>query len=154
LICMTKNRKKILVAGTFDIIHPGHIYLIQQAQKLGDVYVIVSRTENVIKIKGRPPIIPDEQRLEVIRNIKGVKHAVLGDKENMLVKVKEINPDIILLGPNQPFDESDLQNKLRKEGISAKIIRLQKVYNEYPYCSTSKIVARILEICAERFNKK
>jgi len=41
-----KIAKKVLIAGTFDLIHPGHIYLINEAAKLGDVYVIVATDKN------------------------------------------------------------------------------------------------------------
>ncbi len=43
---MIKIAKKVLIAGTFDLIHPGHIFLINEAAKLGDVYVIVATDKN------------------------------------------------------------------------------------------------------------
>ncbi|MHA1486682.1 MAG: adenylyltransferase/cytidyltransferase family protein, partial [Promethearchaeota archaeon] len=70
--------KKVLVAGTFDIIHPGHLYLINEAAKMGDVYVIVATDMNRKIYSGETPIIPEDQRLEVIKSIKNVKEARLG----------------------------------------------------------------------------
>ena len=45
--------KIVMVAGTFDLIHPGHLYLIQEARKLGKVVVVVGRDKNVERVKGR-----------------------------------------------------------------------------------------------------
>ena len=67
---MNKVKKRILVAGTFDLVHAGHIYLINEAAKLGDVYVIVATDRNRELFSGERPIIPQEQRLEIIKNIK------------------------------------------------------------------------------------
>ena len=48
--------KKVLIAGTFDIIHPGHINLIKQAKEFGDfLVVVIARDKNVIKAKGKQP---------------------------------------------------------------------------------------------------
>ena len=66
---MSKIAKKILIAGTFDLIHPGHIYLINEAAKLGDVYVVVATDKNREIYSGEAPIIPEEQRLAVIKEI-------------------------------------------------------------------------------------
>ena len=77
---------------------------------LGDVYVIVATDKNRERFSGKLPIIPEEQRLEVIKNLKNVKEAKLGrnDKKTLLT-VSEIKPDIILLGPNQKFDINTLR---------------------------------------------
>ena len=106
--------KKVLVAGTFDILHPGHIFLINEAAKLGEVHVIVATDKNREKFSGKLPIIPEEQRLKVIKSLKNVKKAKLGRKDNnKLVTISEINPDIILLGPDQKFDMNILKKSLQ-----------------------------------------
>lgn len=106
------NVKKVLVAGTFDILHPGHIFLINEAAKLGEVYVIVATDKNRKRFSGRLPIVPEEQRLEVIKGLKNVKEAKLGRKDNnTLLTISEFNPNIILLGPNQKFDINFLKKK-------------------------------------------
>ncbi|MFW9818726.1 MAG: adenylyltransferase/cytidyltransferase family protein [Candidatus Thorarchaeota archaeon] len=113
---MRDKKKKILVAGTFDIIHAGHIYLINEAAKLGDVFVVVATDKNRELFSGQRPIIPQEQRLEIIKNIKNVKDARLGRSDNDTLKtVEEINPDIILLGPDQKYTIEKL-----KKGLSEK----------------------------------
>ena len=142
-----EKRKKVLVAGTFDIIHPGHIYFINEAKKLGDVVVIVARDSTVKKIKGRDVVVPELQRLEVIRNIKGVKEAYLGHEGGDFLKiVEEIKPDLILLGPNQPFDDKKMKKELEGRGLKIDVIKLKRVYDKYPLCSTRKILKKVVEV--------
>ena len=139
--------KKVLVAGTFDLIHPGHIFLINEAAKLGDVYVIVATDQNRKLYSGEFPIIPQEQRLEVVKNIANVKEARLGRSDtNTLKTVQEINPDIILLGPDQKYDISTLKQGLKELGLeNIEIKRLNTYYDKYPFHSSRLIKKRIIE---------
>jgi len=140
--------KKVLVTGTFDIIHPCHIFLINEAAKLGEVYVIVATDRNREIFSGKPAIIPEEQRLEVTKNLKNVKEAKLGRKDNkILLKVSEINPDIILLGPDQRFDINLLKNVLKKKNLGhIEVKRLNRYYEKYELNSSSLIKSKIIEL--------
>ncbi|MHA1489363.1 MAG: adenylyltransferase/cytidyltransferase family protein [Promethearchaeota archaeon] len=142
-----KITKKILIAGTFDLIHPGHIFLINEAAKLGDVYVIVATDKNRELYSGVRPIIPEDQRLKVISSIKNVKKARLGRGDNDTLKtVEEINPDIILLGPDQKYDIETLKKRLKAKGldhIEAK--RLETYYDKFKLNSSSLIRKKIIE---------
>ena len=144
--------KKVLIAGTFDLIHPGHLFLINEAAKLGDVCVIVSTDKNRELYSGEAPIVPEQQRLEVIKGIKNVKIARLGRSDNDTLKtVEEINPDIILLGPNQKYDIATLEKGLKNLGLERiKIQRLQSYYNNCELNSSRLIKQKILE----RFQNK
>ena len=144
---MSNIAKKILVAGTFDILHPGHIFLINEAAKLGEVHVVVATDRNRERFAGKLPIIPEEQRLEVIKNIKNVKKAILGRKDNdTLQTVVDINPDIILLGPDQKFDIDILKNGLKEKGInSIEILRLDHYYDKFNLHSSSLIKQKVIK---------
>ena len=142
-----KIAKKVLIAGTFDIIHPGHLYLINEAAKLGDVYVIVATDMNRKIYSGEIPIIPENQRLEVITSIKNVKEARLGRSDNDTLKtVEEINPDVILLGPDQKYDLETLKRELKIRGLSNIMVkRLDTYYEKYALHSSSLIKKKIIE---------
>ncbi|MFX1257174.1 MAG: adenylyltransferase/cytidyltransferase family protein [Promethearchaeota archaeon] len=144
---MINISKKVLIAGTFDILHPGHIFLINEASKIGDVYVIVATDKNRRLYSGEAPIVPEEQRLEVIKSIKNVKSAKLGRHDNDTLKtVEEINPDVILLGPNQKFSVERLKNALKMKGMGhIKVKRLKKYYDKFKLHSSSLIKKKILE---------
>ncbi len=138
------SRPKVLVAGTFEILHPGHIELFRTAWEKGRVYVIVSRDINAEKFKGRPIIVPEEQRRKIVESIRYVYRAVLGHQEDLLKPVEEIDPDIILLGPDQKIDEERLEKELEKRGVRARVERLKEKI-ECELCSSSKIIKAIID---------
>ena len=71
--------RKIIVVGTFDILHLGHLWLLNKAKEYGDwLTVVVARDETVRLIKGKKPVFPEEERLELLKNLKMVDEAVLG----------------------------------------------------------------------------
>ena len=67
--------KKVMATGTFDLLHPGHGIYLNEAKKLGGedakLYVVIARDSTVEKRK-RYPIVGEQQRLELIKMIKGV----------------------------------------------------------------------------------
>ncbi|NLZ30206.1 MAG: FAD synthase [Methanomicrobiales archaeon] len=132
---------RVVATGTFDILHPGHLYYLERSRELGDeLYVIVARDANVRHKPG--PILPEEQRLRVVGALKPVDHALLGDLHDMFRPIEEIRPDIITLGFNQHFDEGRLRQSLADRGLGADVVRIPG----YPdsLASSSKIVERIL----------
>ncbi|HIC99610.1 MAG TPA: cytidylyltransferase family protein [Pyrodictiaceae archaeon] len=139
------SRPKVVVAGSFELLHPGHVELLRRAWELGRVHVIVARDAGVERFKGRPPLVPEEQRLQVISAVKYVSKAVLGSERDVVEPLRILKPDIILLGPDQWVDETWLEKRLEEEGVSAKIVRLEKRL-ECEYCSTTRIACRVLSL--------
>ncbi len=137
------KRPRVVVAGGFEIIHPGHIYLFKKAWEYGEVYVIVARDKNFEKFKKRKPVIPEEQRRYVVENIKYVSKAVLGDEEDLYKPLLAIKPDIVVLGPDQWIEPEDLKRELEKRGLSdVKVYKLRERINGELY-SVSKIIEKI-----------
>jgi len=141
------EKKRVLIAGTFDIIHPGHLWFIKKASEYGELTVIVARDKNVTKIKGRRPIIPEEQRLEVIKGLKYIDHAILGsEKEDILQVVEKLKPDVLILGPDQDFIQvEEIQNKLKARGLAVKVIKLKDKFKGTKFYKTSQIVNEIIK---------
>ena len=131
---------KVLIAGNFDVIHPGHIYFLTEASKLGDVTVVVARDETIKKFKGRAPIFNENERKLILENLKMVKKAILGDQKDFFVPVLTENPDIIFLGPDQY--SSWIEERISKSGLNTKIMRLDK---RLPY-SSSELKKRFLKV--------
>ncbi len=121
--------------------------MINEAAKLGDVYIIVATDKNRELYSGEIPIIPEQQRLEVMKSIKNVKAAKLGRHDNDTLKtVEELNPDIILLGPDQKFSLERLQNALKMKGMNhIEVKRLEEFYDKYRLHSSSLIKNKIIE---------
>ncbi len=134
---------RVVATGTFDILHPGHVLYLSEAGKLGDeLYVIVAR-DSTIKHK-RKPLLPEEQRLFMVRALKCVDHALLGSDEDMFKPIREIDPDIIALGFNQHWNEAELDKQLKERGLKAKVVRIEKC-DPSPYASSRHIRQKIKE---------
>jgi len=135
--------KTVVATGTFDLLHPGHLYYLEESRRLGDeLYVIIARDANV-RHKPRP-VIPEDQRMKMVEALKPVDHAVLGDLHDMFRPIREIQPAIITIGFNQHFDEAKLVADLRSRGISSDVVRI----DQYPgdsCSSTSRIIRKVLE---------
>jgi FAD synthetase len=133
----------VVATGTFDLLHPGHLYYLKESRALGDeLHVIVARDKNVVHKPA--PIIPEIQRLVMVSALSPVTSARLGDPTDMMRPIEEIKPDIITLGCNQHFSEQDLEKRLRERGLLAQVVRICE-YKEYAYCSSRDIVHSVLE---------
>lgn len=140
-----RQLKVILTAGTYDIIHTGHLKTLEEAKRRGDILiVIVARDKTVEKIKGRRPIIPENQRRTIVQSLKPVDFAILGSEKDFLEPIEKINPDLIVLGRDQPVNKRKLEEELRKRGLKCKVVRL-RVWDSSPLAKTSKIIKKINE---------
>jgi len=148
------TNKRIVIAGTFDILHPGHVFLITEAAKLGTVTVVIARDENVIHAKGRPAIVPENQRLFMVEALKGVSKAILGNPGPDFVSiVEELKPDILMLGPNQNISQEDVQKKLEQKDLSTQVIRLERLFDEFPLNSTTRIIEKAISNQKDRISQ-
>jgi len=118
--------KKVLVTGTFDRLHPGHINFLNQARKLGDyLVVIVARDKTVVKIKGKSPRFDEKKRAESIRQAKIANRVLLGKIRDKYKIIEEVKPDIMALGYDQKAFTQNLKKELSKRGLSVAIRRLK-----------------------------
>lgn len=115
-----------MVFGAFDGFHPGHLDFLRQAKKLGDFLIVsVGTDRNVEKIKGKKPLFGEDERLDVVSNLKIVDRAIMGARHDFFVKVKQEKPDIIGLGYDQWASEDYVRDELNKVGLfETKIERL------------------------------
>ena len=132
----------VVATGVFDILHPGHIEFLREAKKLGDRLVVVVASDEMVRKRKRTPIIPERQRLRMVSSLKGVDKAILGDREDLFVPILKIKPDIIVLGKDQDFDERNLEEELKKNGLNTKVVRIKKFW-EGELNSSKKIIEKI-----------
>ena len=119
---------RIMVFGTFDMIHQGHEDLFRQARALApNPYLIVSvaRDVSVRRIKGAASRHSEDERLDAIARHALVDDALLGDIEGHMQHIKAVNPDIIALGYDQMGEYVDhLEEELRAAHMHTQIVRL------------------------------
>jgi FAD synthetase len=146
------NKKIVLTAGTFDLLHPGHCNTLKYAKSLGDeLIVVIARDETVKKIKGRKPVIPENQRRDMVESIKPVDKAILGSLTDKLEPIIKIKPDVIVLGPDQiTYNVENLKNQLKKLGLNVEIVKTK----EYTNCNFHSSYDIIREIVKRWCNKK
>ncbi len=142
---------KIMATGAFDILHMGHIYYLKEAKKLGDELVVIVACDSTIRKLKHEPVTSEKMRLLLIKELKIVDEAYLGQKDDIYKIVEEIKPDIIALGYDQIHDEKIIRQNLKKRNINVKIVRLPKYKNIEDLNGTRKIISRI--ISAYEFQK-
>jgi len=122
--------KKIATFGVFDLIHPGHVRFLEECKHLdedAELIVVIARDSTVIKEKKKKPIMSEDHRKYIVRSLKPVDKAILGNEASDKLKIVEkIKPDIIVLGYDQVWDERELKIKLEKRGLKVQILRLKK----------------------------
>ena len=96
--------KKVMVFGTFDMIHKGHEDMFEQARALvDDPYLVVSvaRDSAAERHRGFRPTQSEEDRMYMLAAHPLVDTAILGDERGFIEHVSRVNPDIIALGYDQ-----------------------------------------------------
>jgi len=118
--------KTILLFGTFDFLHSGHIFTFEAAKKLGDTLVVsVARDAAVEQIKGKRPLHSEEERLALVKHIDIVDDAFLGDEEQSVYSFfSEFVPDVIALGYDQDALKADIEQFLSGHNIDATCVTL------------------------------
>lgn len=125
-----------MVFGSFDILHPGHIYFLREAKKLGDKLVVVIALESTIKeVKENAPKYKESDRVEHIRDLKIADRVMLGYEADKYEVIEEINPDVIALGYDQETFADKLKEEMEKRKMNPKIVRIGS-YKEEHYKSS------------------
>ena len=93
--------KNIFVNGTFDILHPGHVQLLNYAKSLGDTLTVgIDSDRRVKENKGYArPVYNVGDRAYILQNLKAVDYVVIFDSDEELERcIKTVKPDIMVVG--------------------------------------------------------
>lgn len=112
---------KVMVFGTFDILHPGHLFLFNEAKKMGDTLtVVVARDQTVSEVKNITTQNNQETRLKNIIDLNIADKIILGNPGDKYQVIKNESPDVIALG----YDQKVFTDDLAKTFPHIKIVRL------------------------------
>ena len=132
-----KGKKTVLAGGVFDIIHPGHIHTLNAAKALADVLVVAIATDKTAqKMKKRPPLHNQELRRELVSCLSMVDKAIVGHEDDIFETVKDVKPNVIVLGYDQVHQERFIADGCKRINLDVKIVRLQ---SPIPELSSSDI---------------
>ena len=91
--------KVVLTYGTFDMFHIGHLNLLNRLKKLGDTLIVGISTDEFNIIKGKKTLIPYEQRVKIVENIKCVDLVISEiDWTQKIEDIKKYSVDIFAMG--------------------------------------------------------
>ncbi len=129
--------RRVLVFGTFDLLHEGHRYFLSRARQFGDTLIaVVARDDFVRQRKGRPPVDAMKKRMEILRDSNLADEVYPADREIGSYHIlKKTSPDVICLGYDQRELKSNLEEWLEIHHKPLEIHVLEP-YNEHIYKTT------------------
>ncbi len=128
---MKNQKKRVLVFGTFDFLHPGHLWFFKQAKKYGDELVVVVTRDTRAKTNNKKPFFNETNRLALVQSVSLVNQAVLGDSAGHWTMIKKFKPDVICLGYDQVLNHPAIQKQLADLKVKPQIIKLKAHRAEY-----------------------
>ncbi|MGN6616322.1 MAG: D-glycero-beta-D-manno-heptose 1-phosphate adenylyltransferase [Ilyomonas sp.] len=140
---LRKQKKKIVFTnGCFDILHKGHINLLNSARREGDVLIVgVNNDESIRRVKGpERPINSLEDRITVLSGLESVDYIFAFEEESPVHLIKAVHPDVFVKGATYTENNIPESPLLKKLGCEVKIV---------PYTqdrSTTQIINKIRDI--------
>lgn len=130
--------RKVFVNGTFDILHRGHIELLNYAKSLGDYLIVGIDTDDRVKqLKGETrPIHSQEERKFLLENLNSVDEVkCFGCDAELINLVKSVEPDIMIVG----------NDYLNKKVIGSEYAKQLRFFNRIDGYSTTQIIQSIID---------
>jgi rfaE bifunctional protein nucleotidyltransferase chain/domain len=96
----SSGKRIVFTNGCFDLLHVGHVRYLAEAKALGDLLVVGLNSDSSVKIlKGSErPIVPEQERKEMLLALKSVDYVCLFDQEIPLELITEVKPDFLVKG--------------------------------------------------------
>jgi D-glycero-beta-D-manno-heptose 1-phosphate adenylyltransferase len=135
-----RNGKRVVFTnGCFDLLHPGHIHSLEAARALGDALIVgINSDESVRTLKGAGrPLIPAEERAEILASMECVDSVVIFDELTPQKVIATILPDILVKGSDWPGNQIVGREEVEKAG--GKVILIDNL----PGYSTTEILKKI-----------
>jgi cytidyltransferase-like protein len=119
------GRKKVVVTGSYDWFHSGHIRFFEEVSAHGDLYVIVGHDANIRLLKGEGhPLLPEAERRYVVSSIKFVKQTFISSGNGWLdadPEIQRLKPDIYAV--NEDGDKGGKREYCQKLGIEYLVLK-------------------------------
>jgi cytidyltransferase-like protein len=119
------GRKKVVVTGSYDWFHSGHVRFLEEVSAYGDLYVVVGHDANIRLLKGqRHPLFPQAERRYVAGSIKFVKQALISSGNGWLdadPEIRKLKPDIYAV--NEDGDQGGKREYCRRLGIEYLVLK-------------------------------
>ena len=140
---LQKAEKRIVfINGCFDILHVGHVKYLTAAKSEGDFLVVGLNSDASVKhIKGaKRPVIPEDQRAEVLACLSCVDYITFFDEPDPLKLIQAIKPDVLVKGDDWREEQIVGADFVKSRG--GRVVRVPTV----PGASTSRIIKQIVDL--------
>jgi FAD synthetase len=137
----------VLATGVFDLLHLGHLRFLQESKRKGGprskLVVVVARDKTVFRRKGRGPVIPEDQRRDLVGALRVVDRAILGREEiDLLGILEEVKPNIVCVGYDQDEIRTAVTRLIMKQGLPIQVVRIRR-FGPIGFNSSSSLKKRI-----------
>ena len=144
-----RNGKRVVFAsGVFDLLHPGHIRLLDQARSLGDILVVGVQSD---ASAGAPntkvasmPVTPCSERMEILAGLAAVDSVVEFDDPDSRPLLARLAPDFVVKGGSEGSEASAFREDAEAEAAGIKVVRIPLE----PGYSSERLLERIRQIHA------
>ena len=138
----------VLATGVFDILHVGHLRFLEESKKSGGpdsrLIVVVARDKTVLNRKSRKPILPEDQRLELVAALRVVDRAILGHEHlDLLGVLRDIRPGIVCVGYDQNEIKSAVTKLIQKEKLPIRVVQIRR-FGPNGLNSSTKLKERVV----------
>jgi glycerol-3-phosphate cytidylyltransferase len=112
--------KTVLTYGTFDLFHIGHLNILKRLSALGDRLIVGVSSDEFNALKGKKPVVPFDQRIEIVRSIRYVDEAIPEDRwEQKREDIAKYGVDVFGIG-------EDWKGKFDDLGDSVEVVYLPR----------------------------
>ena len=138
----TLGKRIVFTNGCFDILHAGHVKLLQDAAGLGDMLVVAVNSDSSVKsLKGeKRPIIAQDHRASVVAGLESVDFVVIFDEPDPFSIIEQIKPDVLVKGGD--WDRKDIVGWDIVEASGGSVLSLPFMDG----LSTTGIISKILKL--------
>ncbi len=136
-----KGKRIVFTNGCFDLLHIGHVRYLEEAKALGDVLVVgVNSDTSVRKLKGpKRPILPEEERAEILSGLGCVDYVTLFHEIDPLELIRSVRPDVLVKGGD--WTKEQIVGREAVERSGGEVFTIPFVEK----ASTSKLIEMILK---------
>lgn len=133
------GRRVVFTNGCFDLLHPGHVRCLAEARALGDVLVVAINSDRSVRGNKGPerPIVPEQDRAEVMAALASVDYVTLFDEPTPRELISRVLPSILVKGADWALDQVAGREEVEAAGGRVVSIPLAPGY------STTNLVQRI-----------
>lgn len=134
-------KKQIIgyTAGVYDLFHIGHLNLLKRAKENCDKLIVGITTDELVKYKGKTPVVTLDERMEIVKAIRYVDEVVVQDDLDKFNAWKKYHYDVLFVGDD--WKGTEIWNKYEQQlnAVGAKV-----VYFPYTKTTSSTLLREVL----------